>query len=67
VQVSGVLGARTLCRQQWREPLRLDLEAGLTLPSLTVSNSALLRLLRSRTTCKNVLLHSGKRVIADKD
>jgi hypothetical protein len=29
-----------------------------------LSNSALLRLLRSRTTCKNAGLHSGKRVIA---
>ena len=31
------------------------------------SKNALLRPLRSRTTCKNAGLHSGKRVIADKD
>jgi len=44
-----------------------DLEAGRDRPSRTLSNSALLRPLRSRTTCKNAALHSGKRVIADKD
>jgi hypothetical protein len=36
-------------------------------PSATLSNSALLRPLRSRATCKNAGLHSGERVIADKD
>jgi len=36
-------------------------------PSGTFSNSALLRLLRSHATCKNTGLHSGERVIADKD
>jgi hypothetical protein len=33
----------------------------------TVCKSALLHPLRSRTTCENAGLHSGKRVIADKD
>jgi hypothetical protein len=47
--------------------LRLDLRAELNRPSATLSNSALLRPRRSRTTCKNAGLHSGKRVIADKD
>jgi hypothetical protein len=35
-------------------------------PSETLSKSALLRPLRSRATCKNAGLHSGKRAIADK-
>jgi hypothetical protein len=47
--------------------LRLDLRAELNRPSATLSNSALLRPLRSRATCKNAGLHSGERVIADKD
>ena len=47
--------------------LRLDLRADLNRPSATLSNSALLRPRRSRTTCKNAGLHSGERSIADKD
>jgi hypothetical protein len=47
--------------------LRLDLRAELNRPSATLSNSALLDPLRSRATCENAGLHSGKRLIADKD
>jgi hypothetical protein len=51
-----------------REVLRLgDLEANRGRPSGAFSNSALLRLLRSRATCKNAGLHSGEPMIADKD
>src|SRR5215212_3102206 len=35
--------------------------------SMSAAYSALLRPLRSRVTCRNAGLHSGKRVIADKD
>jgi hypothetical protein len=42
------------------------LKAGRDHPSQTLSKSALLRPLRSRMTCENAGLHSGKRVIADK-
>jgi hypothetical protein len=47
--------------------LRLDLRAELNRPSATLSNSALLRPLRSRATWENAGLHGGERVIADKD
>ena len=47
--------------------LRLNLRADLNRPSATLSNSALLRPRRSRTTCKNAGLHSGEPSIADKD
>jgi hypothetical protein len=67
VQVSSTLLVRRLWRLQWREFPRLDLEPSVDRPALTLSNSALLHPLRSRTTCKNAGSHSGKPPIADKD
>jgi hypothetical protein len=65
VQVSGILEQGHRASGVARA-LRLDSEAGPNRPSLALSNSALLRPLRTRTTCENAGLHSGERVIADK-
>ena len=52
------------CPQGFADALNRFLSASPTMPS---RKNALLRPRRSRMTCKNAGLHSGKRVIADKD
>jgi hypothetical protein len=53
--------------REWREPCDWTWKPAPTSLRWPLSNSALLRPLRSRMTCKNAGSHSGKRVIADKD
>jgi hypothetical protein len=52
--------------REWREPCDWTWKPAPTGLRWPLSNSALLRPLRSHVTCKNAGLHSGKGVIADK-
>ena len=66
MQVRWHLESEAVWRWKRARALRPDLRAGPNRSSRTLSNSALLRPLRSPATWENVGLHGGERVIADK-